>query len=171
MHQILIVVQVLVAIGLIGIVLIQQGRGADAGAAFGSGGSGTIFGARGPASALTRITAGLAVAFFVNSIALAYVARNESNEMRSVVETAPASDTPLSDPAGAVVPPPADSQAAGPASDGVPVPAAAAGSDGDASESVAVPPAAGDSDSSASDAAVVPTAPTGEQSEPASSQN
>ena len=53
MQQALLIVQVLVAVGLIGLVMMQQGRGADAGAAFGSGGSGTLFGARGPATLLS----------------------------------------------------------------------------------------------------------------------
>jgi preprotein translocase subunit SecG len=54
MHQILLVTQVLVAVALIGLILLQQGRGADAGAAFGSGSSGSIFGSRGPASFLVE---------------------------------------------------------------------------------------------------------------------
>ena len=86
MQQILLVVQILVAVSLIALVLLQQGRGADAGAAFGSGGAGSVFGSRGPASVLARGTAILAVVFFVNSMALAYVAREKSRETRSVVE-------------------------------------------------------------------------------------
>ena len=76
MHQILLVVQVLIAVGVIGLVLLQQGKGADAGAAFGSGGAGSVFGSRGPATLLTRMTAILAAVFFVNSIGLAYLARD-----------------------------------------------------------------------------------------------
>ena len=60
MHQILLVVQILIAVGVIGFVLLQQGKGADAGAAFGSGGAGSVFGSRGPATLLTRMTAILA---------------------------------------------------------------------------------------------------------------
>ena len=85
MQQILLILQVLVAVGLIGLVMLQQGRGADAGAAFGSGGSGALFGARGPATVLTRITAVLAAVFFINSIALSYLA-TQRVERRSVVE-------------------------------------------------------------------------------------
>ena len=85
MQQLLLVVQVLVAVGLIAMVMLQQGRGADAGAAFGSGGAGTLFGARGPATLLTRITAVLAAVFFINSIALSYLA-TQTVERRSVVE-------------------------------------------------------------------------------------
>ena len=64
MYTILVVVQVLVAIALIALVLLQQGKGADAGAAFGSGSSGTVFGARGAANFLSTATAWLAAAFF-----------------------------------------------------------------------------------------------------------
>jgi preprotein translocase subunit SecG len=85
MQQILTVVQILVAVGLIALVLLQQGKGADAGAAFGSGGSGTIFGSRGAASFLSRATAVLAAAFFFNSIALAYIS-GQSVERESVTE-------------------------------------------------------------------------------------
>ena len=85
MSQILLVVQILVAVSLIAIILLQQGKGADAGAAFGSGGAGTIFGARGPATMLTRITTALALVFFVNSIGLSYLA-GRSLDRRSVVE-------------------------------------------------------------------------------------
>lgn len=73
MHQVLTILQILVAVALVGVVLLQQGKGADAGAAFGSGGSGTIFGSRGSASFLSRGTAVLAAVFFCNSIALAYM--------------------------------------------------------------------------------------------------
>ena len=86
MHQILLVVQVLIAVGVIGLVLLQQGKGANAGAAFGSGGAGSVFGSRGPATLLTRMTAILAAVFFVNSIALAYLAREASTQSQSVVE-------------------------------------------------------------------------------------
>lgn len=86
MHQILLVVQVLIAMGVIGLVLLQQGKGADAGAAFGSGGAGSVFGSRGPATLLTRMTAILAAVFFVNSIGLAYLARDVSTRNQSVVE-------------------------------------------------------------------------------------
>jgi preprotein translocase subunit SecG len=85
MQQILTIVQILVSVSLIGMVLLQQGKGADAGAAFGSGGSGTIFGSRGSASFLSRGTAVLAVLFFCNSIALAYIS-GQSVERESVTE-------------------------------------------------------------------------------------
>lgn len=94
MQQLLTVLQILVAVGLIALVLLQQGKGADAGAAFGSGGSGTIFGSRGSASFLSRATAVLAAVFFFNSIALAYIS-GQSVERESVTERfAPATQAP-----------------------------------------------------------------------------
>lgn len=74
MQTILTVVHLFLAIGLVGLVLMQHGKGADAGAAFGSGASGTVFGARGAANFLSRTTAILAVLFFVTSVALGYFA-------------------------------------------------------------------------------------------------
>ena len=103
MHTVLVVVQVLVAVALIGLVLIQHGKGADAGAAFGSGASGTVFGARGSANFLTRVTAWLAAAFFVLSLALAYIVHGRSNS-ESVVEgmgAAPSADAAAPAPAPA----------------------------------------------------------------------
>jgi len=74
MHTILTIAQVFLSIGLIGLVLIQHGKGADAGAAFGSGASQTVFGSQGTGSFLTRITAIIATLFFLTSMALAYYA-------------------------------------------------------------------------------------------------
>ncbi len=76
---------ILAALAIIALVLLQQGKGADAGAAFGAGGSGTVFGARGAASFLTRTTAALAVVFFLTSLGLAWFA-SQQVERRSVVE-------------------------------------------------------------------------------------
>ena len=85
MQQILLIVQILICLGLVALVLLQQGRGADAGASFGGGSSGSLFGSRGPASFLSKLTAGLAALFFANSLALAYIS-SQSIERRSVVE-------------------------------------------------------------------------------------
>ena len=73
-QTILFVLQVLVALSLIGFILIQHGKGADAGAAFGSGASSTIFGARGSGNFLSRATAVLAFVFLANSLGLGYIA-------------------------------------------------------------------------------------------------
>jgi preprotein translocase subunit SecG len=75
--QIILVIHVLLALGLVGLILIQHGKGADAGAAFGSGAAGSVFGARGAHSFLYKLTAVLAIGFFVTSISLAYFASNE----------------------------------------------------------------------------------------------
>lgn len=82
MDIILHVVHVLAALGLIGLVLIQHGKGADAGASFGGGGSQTVFGSAGSANFLTRATAVLAAVFFVTSLGLAWLARQEANSVR-----------------------------------------------------------------------------------------
>jgi len=74
MQTILTIVHLLLALGLIGLVLIQHGKGADMGAAFGSGASATVFGARGSGNFLSRTTAILAALFFVTSMVLAYYA-------------------------------------------------------------------------------------------------
>ncbi|MBK1694885.1 preprotein translocase subunit SecG [Chromatium weissei] len=79
MHTILTIAQVFLSLGLIGLVLIQHGKGADAGAAFGSGASQTVFGSQGTGSFLTRITAIVATLFFLTSMAMAYYA-TQGNE-------------------------------------------------------------------------------------------
>jgi preprotein translocase subunit SecG len=72
LQTLIITIHVLVSLALVGLVLIQRGKGAEAGAAFGSGASQTVFGARGSASFLTRTTAILATIFFITSLSLAY---------------------------------------------------------------------------------------------------
>ncbi|MEE4377545.1 MAG: preprotein translocase subunit SecG [Candidatus Competibacteraceae bacterium] len=78
MYTILILAHVIIAIALIALVLLQQGKGSEAGAAFGSGASATVFGSQGSASFLSRVTAGLATSFFVTSLVLAYFATQTS---------------------------------------------------------------------------------------------
>ncbi|MBL4743297.1 MAG: preprotein translocase subunit SecG [Cycloclasticus sp.] len=73
-------VHVIIAALMIGLILIQHGKGADAGAAFGSGASGTVFGSKGSGSFLTRSTAILAAAFFSTSLALAYLGSNRTGQ-------------------------------------------------------------------------------------------
>ncbi len=90
MVNVLLVIHVLAAIGIVVLVLLQQGRGADMGAAFG-GGAQTLFGARGSATFLSRVTTWLAAVFFLTSLSLAYVYTG-TIESRSVTEeTAPQS--------------------------------------------------------------------------------
>lgn len=76
LYSVLVALDVLLAIGIIGLILIQHGKGADVGAAFGSGASGTVFGSRGSGSFMTRLTAILVTGFFINSLVLAYLASN-----------------------------------------------------------------------------------------------
>jgi preprotein translocase subunit SecG len=85
MQTILNVFHLFLAIGLVGLVLIQHGKGADAGAAFGSGASATVFGARGSGNFLSRATAILAALFFLTSMALAYFA-SQSGEPEGLME-------------------------------------------------------------------------------------
>lgn len=84
--QFIIIVHIFICVGLIGLVLIQHGKGADAGAAFGSGASATVFGSQGSASFLTRTTAILATVFFVTSLTLAYFSSQQHQGPQSVVE-------------------------------------------------------------------------------------
>jgi len=77
-NSILLVVQVLLSISLIVLILMQHGKGADAGAAFGSGASATVFGARGSGNFLTRATTIIAILFFVVCLSLAYISSNRA---------------------------------------------------------------------------------------------
>ena len=86
MYTILMIVQVVVALGLVGLILLQHGKGADAGAAFGSGASGTVFGSRGSANFMSRATAWLATIFFIVSLALAYLVHGQKEPGSSVVD-------------------------------------------------------------------------------------
>jgi preprotein translocase subunit SecG len=94
-------VHVLVAAGVIGLVLLQHGKGADMGAAFGSGSSGSLFGATGSANFLSRSTAVLATAFFLTSMGLAYMTGRPAQQAPTVaapVPAAPAQSAPAAPP-------------------------------------------------------------------------
>ena len=88
------------AIGIIGLVLVQHGKGADMGAAFGSGASGSLFGATGAANFLSRATAVLAAIFFVTSLSLGYMVSNRPKATGSLLQDAvksqPALDSVIS---------------------------------------------------------------------------
>ncbi|EMH77612.1 preprotein translocase, SecG subunit, putative [Entamoeba histolytica HM-1:IMSS-B] len=107
-----VVIHLLMALGLIVLVLMQQGKGAEAGASFGAGASGTVFGSQGSATFLSRFTAILAAVFFATSLGLAYFAKNHALSLREVglptqpVQQAPqpkqdGNDVPLSQPSAA----------------------------------------------------------------------
>ena len=89
LYQIIIVVHILLGIGIIGLVLMQQGKGADAGAAFGNGSSGSVFGAQGAASFLSRTTAIFATLFFMTSLGLAVFSGHQLKKT-DIMEAAPA---------------------------------------------------------------------------------
>lgn len=86
LNNILLVFHVLIGVGLVALILLQQGKGADAGAAFGAGASGTVFGSRGAASFISRLTAILATAFFITSLWLAYLVSSGSEYESAVVK-------------------------------------------------------------------------------------
>jgi preprotein translocase subunit SecG len=90
---VVLVVQMLTAVAMIGLVLVQHGKGADMGASFGSGASGSLFGATGSANFLSRTTAVCAAIFFVCTLALAYFGNLRGNEPggTSILERAAAS--------------------------------------------------------------------------------
>lgn len=97
--NVMIVVHVIAALGIIGLVLVQHGKGADMGAAFGSGSSGSLFGATGSANFLSRATAILAAVFFLTSLGMAYVATHKprasgAGVMEGIKSTVPAPATP-----------------------------------------------------------------------------
>ncbi len=96
MFQVIIIIHVLLGLGVIGLVLMQQGKGADAGAAFGSGASGTVFGAQGSASFLSRTTAVLAFLFFSTSLGLAVLSGHQEEEPQDLMDV-PVIEQPQSD--------------------------------------------------------------------------
>ena len=101
--NILAAVQILSALAMIGLILVQHGKGADMGAAFGSGGSGSLFGASGSANFLSRTTAVLATVFFICTLALAYFGNLRPASSGSVLEGAAVS-APAPAASGAAVP-------------------------------------------------------------------
>lgn len=95
MYQVIIVIHVLLALGIIGLIMIQQGKGADAGASFGAGASATVFGSQGAGSFLTRTTAIFATLFFTTSLGLAVIGGNQT-EHKDIMAEQPATETPAS---------------------------------------------------------------------------
>jgi preprotein translocase subunit SecG len=104
---VILTVQMVSAVSMVGLILVQHGKGADMGAAFGSGGSGSLFGASGSANFLSRTTAVLATVFFVCTLALAYFGNLRPAGTNSVLERAS-----VEAPAAASAPAPAASGAA-----------------------------------------------------------
>jgi preprotein translocase subunit SecG len=108
----ILVVHILLAFLIIGLVLLQRGKGAEAGAGFGSGASGTVFGARGTSTLFSKLTAVFAALFFVTSLSLAYLGTRSPGESNSVLERAVLA-APQSPPATPVTVPPATVPAEG----------------------------------------------------------
>lgn len=139
MQTILVVLHLFLAIGIVTLVLLQHGKGADAGAAFGSGASATVFGAQGSASFLSRATGIMATLFFLTSMTLAYYANQSGQQeglMDNVVAPVEAPAVPEETSAIPVAPVAIETPAA--ATDLPPVPPAAA------TDLPPVPPAGGD---------------------------
>ncbi len=93
LFSVVLTIHILVAIAIIGLVLMQHGKGADMGAAFGSGASGSLFGATGSANFLSRTTGILAAVFFVTSLSLAYIGSNKPKTTGSLMQEAVQSES------------------------------------------------------------------------------
>jgi preprotein translocase subunit SecG len=104
LHSILMVIHFFAAGSIILLVLLQRGKGADAGAGFGAGASGTVFGARGAGTALSRATAILAAIFMITSLSLTYLSSRGGNAPTSVLERAGAVPAPVAAPASSTAP-------------------------------------------------------------------
>ena len=107
MQTIVLIAHVLIAAMIVGLVLLQRGKGADAGTGFGAGASGTVFGARGSATFFSRATAVLATLFFVTSLTLAYLATRRPPTAQTLLQSG------SSPPASQSAPPPPPSQPVG----------------------------------------------------------
>jgi len=101
MHDIVLIVHILVSAALIGLILVQHGKGADMGASFGA--SQTFFGSAGSANFLTRLTAGLATVFFITSLTLAYFSR-QAVKSESVMEQTPVESASQPAPESVILP-------------------------------------------------------------------
>ena len=117
LRTVLTILQVLSAFAIVGLVLLQRGKGADAGAGFGAGASGTVFGARGATTGLSRLTAVFAAIFMLNSLCLTYLFQRDARTApTSLLDQVPV--TPAAPAAQPAAPAPA------PDANAVPVPAA-----------------------------------------------
>ena len=105
LHSAVVIVHLLIAAAIVALVLLQRGKGADAGAGFGAGASGTVFGARGSASFLSRTTATLAALFIVTSLMLAYLGGRAPAAPKSVIDRVNLQDKAPELPATPATPP------------------------------------------------------------------
>ncbi len=113
METLLLVLHVIAALGIIGLVLLQHGKGADMGAAFGGGASGSLFGATGSANFLSRATAVLATVFFITSLSLTWYYSHKGTA-KGVMATQPAAPAAPAAPSSDVPVPTPDKPAADP---------------------------------------------------------
>ncbi|MBI1396201.1 MAG: preprotein translocase subunit SecG [Betaproteobacteria bacterium] len=111
MHTAILILHVLVAAGIIGLVLLQHGKGADMGAAFGSGSAGSLFGSSGSANFLSRATGVLTAIFFVTSLALTYLSAGKSESGGVMAEHLPVQQESQPAPAGGNASQPAATEA------------------------------------------------------------
>ena len=118
--SLVVALHVLIALAIIGLVLLQHGKGADMGSGFGSGSSGSLFGATGSANFLSRATAVLATIFFVTSLGLAYLATNKPKSSGGVLDAA---KKELSAPVAPAAGKSAEESPSAPPNAGAPVPA------------------------------------------------
>jgi preprotein translocase subunit SecG len=116
METFILVIHVLAALALVGLVLLQHGKGADVGAAFGSGASGSVFGSAGSANFLSRTTAILAVVFFVTSLSLTYFSSRKTESKGVITQPVQEKSLPAQIPSGAPAAPAKSAPAADPAS-------------------------------------------------------
>ncbi|PFH04664.1 preprotein translocase subunit SecG [Collimonas sp. PA-H2] len=131
--NIIVIVQVLSALTIIGLVLLQHGKGADMGAAFGSGASGSLFGATGSSNFLSKSTGAAAALFFIATLALVYLGNHRSVATGGLMDNLPAATAPAAASAPAAIPATSAPAAAVPAASGsasaaASVPAPATGS-------------------------------------------
>jgi len=128
LHTLIVVIQVIAALVIIGLVLLQHGKGADMGAAFGSGASGSLFGASGSSNFLSKFTAIAAVIFFAATLALAFFGGQRTQAGGGVMENLPAAAAPAAPAPATAEPVP-----------GAPVPAEAPKADAPADQSSQIP--------------------------------
>ena len=94
LHAFLVVVQIVSALCILVLVMLQRGKGAEAGAGFGAGASGTVFGARGATTALSRATAVFAAIFMINSLALTYLSTRSHQQTKTILDIAGQTQAP-----------------------------------------------------------------------------
>ncbi len=126
LHIFLIVIQLVSAGCVLFLVMLQRGKGAEAGAGFGAGASGTVFGARGATTALSRATAIFAAIFMINSLVLTYLSTRPQEQTKTLLDIAGQTQAPVSAPAPAPVAAPQPNSTPTSAPHGAPAPSGSA---------------------------------------------